>query len=94
MRERFIQTVKPVLLNNRNRASYLTTTLKRIHTLLSFDTVYNDIADDSYIHTSKRYEDHCLYNNVFEIDDAIQNQRALSGVIITTDLSSIHILVS
>ena len=31
---------------------------------------------------------------MFEIDNAIQNQRPLSGVILTTDLSSIHILVS
>ena len=94
MRERFIRTVKSVLLNNRNCASYLTTKLKHIHTLLSFDTVYNDIADDWYINTYKRYDDHCLYNNVFEVDDAIQNQRPLSGVTLTTDLSSIHILVS
>ena len=94
MREWFIQTLKQVLLNNCNRVSYLTGKLKRIHTLLSFETISYGIADDSYIHTYKRYEDHCLYKDVFEIDDAIQNQRVLSGIILRTDLLSIHILVS
>ena len=78
VRERFIQHVKPSLLNMRTSVSYLVKKLNQIHQDNTLQLMYHNHVNVSQ--PSTRYDDVVIYNDWNEINACIKNNAAISGV--------------
>ena len=92
VRERFIQNIKPVLVNMRTTVSYLTKKLEKIHQDSTLEILYDShIKQD--IERQVRFDDFETFDGLSEVKRRIDNNDSMSGVVIQLGKTMYGIIV-
>ena len=92
VRERFIQNIKPVLLNMRTTVSYLTKKLEKIHQDSTFEIIY-DSHNKVGVNHQIRYEDFETFDSLSEARGRIDNNDSISGIVIQLGKTTYGIII-
>ena len=91
LKEKFIQKVKPFLVNKRTRVSYLVTKLEKIHRQNNFDSIAH-----SHIHDVRNYYERISefqrFKSLNDLDECLKNFESFSGVVMKGTPNKMYIV--
>ena len=92
-RERYIQVVKPILVNKRNSVSYLHTKLTKIYKLSTFGNMLANNLDTKNEKQYKRFDDLRVYYNISKLQQKAREYESMAGVIISNQSNHVILIL-
>ena len=92
-RERYIQVVKPILINKRTTVSYLETKLKKIYRLSTFKNMLSHKISSKQIQSNKQNYDIKIYHCLQKVKEKIKLMESIGGIILRGSSNTICIIV-
>ena len=92
-RERYIQVVKPILVNKRTTVSYLETKLKKIYKLSTFKNMLSHKIASRQLQTNKQNLDIKIYLNLQKVKEKIKMMESIGGIILRSSSNAICVIV-
>ena len=93
-KERYIQRVKPILVNNRSSGTFLLTKMKWIHSLSTFEAINNNICGIVTRDTNvTSYNGYNIYKDREALLYKLDRYDVISGIVISQNQPKIYILV-